>query len=65
MMTGMLIAILAYRPIYDSMFKSVNLENKTVAANGITEKRTAKFTMTLLQTALLPSIKKRFTQMEL
>ncbi|MBL3546031.1 MULTISPECIES: MFS transporter [Chryseobacterium] len=42
MMTGMLVAILAYRPIYDSMFKSVNLENKTVAANGITEKRTAK-----------------------
>ncbi len=42
MMTGMLIAILAYRPIYDSMFKSVNLENKTVAANGISEKRTAK-----------------------
>jgi hypothetical protein len=28
MMTGMLIAILAYRPIYDSMFKSVNLKTK-------------------------------------
>ncbi len=60
----MLIAILAYRPIYDSMFKSVSLENKTVAASGITEKERLRFTMTLLQTALLPSIKKRFLQME-
>ncbi|MDV7695417.1 MHS family MFS transporter [Chryseobacterium soli] len=42
MMTGMLVAILSYRPIYDSMYKSINLESKTVAANGITEKRTAK-----------------------
>lgn len=41
MMTGMLVAILSYRPIYDSMYKSINLESKTVAANGITEKRTA------------------------
>ncbi len=42
MMTGMLVAILAYRPIYHTMFKSVNLESKTVASNGITEKRSAK-----------------------
>lgn len=42
MMTGMLVAILSYRPIYDSMYKSINLESKTLAANGITEKRTAK-----------------------
>jgi MFS family permease len=42
MMTGMLVAILAYRHIYESMFKSVNLETKTLATNGITEKRTAK-----------------------
>lgn len=43
MLTGMLVAILAYRPIYDSMFKSINLENKTIAANGITEKERQKF----------------------
>ncbi|KMQ63060.1 MFS transporter [Chryseobacterium angstadtii] len=41
MMTGMLVAILAYRPIYDSMYKSVNIEAKTVADSGIKETRTA------------------------
>lgn len=41
MMAGMLVAILAYRPIYDSMYKSVNIEAKTVASNGIKETRTA------------------------
>ncbi len=42
MMTGMLIAIFAYRPIYDNMFKSVDLKSKTVAESGLVEKRTAK-----------------------
>ena len=42
MMTGMLVAILAYRPIYDKMFKSVDLNSKTVAESGLVEKRTAK-----------------------
>ncbi|UOE42359.1 MHS family MFS transporter [Chryseobacterium suipulveris] len=39
---GMLIAILAYRPIYDKMFKSVGITEKTLEKNGVTEKRTAK-----------------------
>jgi len=42
MMTGMLVAILAYRPIYDKMFNSIDLKSKTVAESGIIEKRTAK-----------------------
>lgn len=42
MMTGMLIAIFAYRPIYDAMFKSIDIAQKEVATGGITEKRTAK-----------------------
>ncbi|MGX9984807.1 MFS transporter [Soonwooa purpurea] len=42
MMVGMLVAILSYRPIYDAMYKSIDLESKTVATNGITEKRFAK-----------------------
>lgn len=42
MMTGMLIAILAYRPIYSAMFNSVDVAKKEVAAGGITEKRTVK-----------------------
>ena len=42
MMTGMLVAILAYRPIYNAMFKSVDTSNKVVAAGGITETKTAK-----------------------
>lgn len=42
MMTGMLIAILAYRPIYSAMFNSVDVAKKEVSANGITEKRTVK-----------------------
>lgn len=41
MLTGMLLAIFAYRPIYNSMYHSVNLTEKTVAANGIEIKRTA------------------------
>ncbi|WP_312422799.1 MFS transporter [Epilithonimonas sp.] len=42
MMTGMLIAILAYRPIYSAMFNSVDVAKKEVSADGITEKRTVK-----------------------
>lgn len=39
---GMLLAIFAYRPIYRAMYHSVNTEEKVLAKNGITEKRTAK-----------------------
>ena len=42
MMIGMLLAIIAYRPIYKTMYKSVNIENKVLAKDGLTEKRTAK-----------------------
>ncbi|WP_294290729.1 MFS transporter [uncultured Chryseobacterium sp.] len=42
MMTGMLVAILAYRPIYEKMFNSIDLKSKTVAESGLVEKRTAK-----------------------
>jgi MFS family permease len=65
MMTGMLIAILAYRPIYDSMFKSVSLENKTVAASGITEKRTAKIHNDIATDSLVTFHKETLLQMEL
>ena len=42
MMIGMLIAIIAYRPIYKTMYESVNIETKVLAKNGLTEKRLAK-----------------------
>ena len=42
MMIGMLIAIIAYRPIYKTMYKSVNIENKVLAEKGLVQKRTAK-----------------------
>ncbi len=42
MMLGMALAIFAYRPIYKSMFESVNIKEKTVAPKGLVEKRTAK-----------------------
>lgn len=42
MITGMLIAILAYRPIYSAMFNSVDVAKKEISADGITEKRTVK-----------------------
>ncbi len=42
MMIGMLLAIIAYRPIYKAMYNSVNIESKVVAKNGLTEKRTVK-----------------------
>ncbi|MPT32080.1 MAG: MFS transporter, partial [Chryseobacterium sp.] len=42
MMTGMLVAILAYRPIYRAMFNSIDIAKKEVAAGGITESRTVK-----------------------
>ncbi len=42
MMIGMLIAIIAYRPIYKTMYKSVDIENKVLAKDGLTEKRTVK-----------------------
>ena len=42
MMIGMLIAILAYRPIYKAMYNSVKIEDKVLAKNGLTEKRIAK-----------------------
>lgn len=40
-LAGMLIAILAYRPIYEKMYQSVSLENKTLMTNGKIDKRTA------------------------
>ena len=42
MMIGMLLAIIAYRPIYKTMYKSVDIESKVLAKDGLTEKRTAK-----------------------
>ena len=39
---GMLLAIFAYRPIYKAMYHSVNLEEKTLAKDGLVEKRTVK-----------------------
>ncbi len=36
MMTGMLIAILAYRPIYEKMYQTANIENKTEITNKAT-----------------------------
>ena len=42
MMIGMLLAIIAYRPIYKAMYNSVNIESKVIAKNGLTEKRTVK-----------------------
>ncbi len=42
MMIGMLIAIIAYRPIYKTMYTSVNIESKVLAEKGLVEKRTAK-----------------------
>lgn len=47
MMTGMLVAILAYRPIYDAMYKSVNIEAKTIASDGIKETRVAAIHKTI------------------
>jgi len=41
MMAGMLLAILAYRPIYSKMFNSVDLKDKIVATNGVENKREA------------------------
>lgn len=53
MMTGMLVAILAYRPIYDAMYKSVNIEAKTVASDGIKETRTAALHKTIASDSLI------------
>lgn len=53
MMTGMLVAILAYRPIYDAMYKSVNIEAKTVADNGIKETRVAAVHKTIASDSLV------------
>ena len=53
MMTGMLVAILAYRPIYDAMYKSVNIEAKTVAENGIKETRAATIHITIATDSII------------
>jgi len=42
MMIGMLLAIIAYRPIYKTMYHSVEIQGKEVTKDGLTEKRTAK-----------------------
>ncbi len=39
MLAGMLLAVLAYRPIYDKMFQLSNLTEKQVAANGVEDRR--------------------------
>lgn len=41
MMAGMLLAIIAYRPIYSKMFHSVNLKDKVVATDGVKDQRKA------------------------
>lgn len=41
MMVGMLLAIIAYRPIYSKMFHSVNLKDKVVATDGVKDHRKA------------------------
>lgn len=38
---GILVAIISYRPIYDKMYKLADTSQKTVLANGISDKRTA------------------------
>ncbi len=38
---GMLVAIFSYRPIYKAMYNSVNLSEKTLAKNGVVQKRTS------------------------
>ncbi len=53
MMTGMLVAILAYRPIYDAMYKSLNIEAKTVADNGIKETRVATIHKTIASDSVI------------
>jgi MFS family permease len=53
MMTGMLVAILAYRPIYDAMYKSVNIEAKTVAREDIKETRVAAIHKTIASDSLV------------
>ena len=40
-LAGMLIAIFSYRPIYKAMYESVNLSDKTLAENGLVQKRTS------------------------
>lgn len=42
MLMGMALAIIFYRPIYSKMYHSINIEAKTVAENGVEQKRTAK-----------------------
>ncbi|MBB5332488.1 MFS family permease [Chryseobacterium koreense] len=42
MMIGMLLAILAYRPIYKTMYNSANMQGKEIAKGGLIEKRTGK-----------------------
>ena len=42
MMIGMLLAIIAYRPIYKAMYNSVNIESKVIADKKKQKKRTAK-----------------------
>lgn len=44
MMSGMLIAILAYRPIYEKMYQTANIENKTELVDKATFKAELKVT---------------------
>lgn len=47
MMSGMLIAILAYRPIYEKMYQTANIENKTEFVDKATFKAELKVTETV------------------
>lgn len=42
MLLGMALAIICYRPIYTKMYNTLNIKDKTIAENGIEEKRKAK-----------------------
>lgn len=52
MMAGLLVAILSYRPIYEKMYQTVNVKNKT----ELTEKATAEVSVKQLKGAALDSI---------
>ncbi|MFT3902039.1 MAG: MFS transporter [Niabella sp.] len=41
MLAGMLLGVLFYRPIYDKMYNSINLSEKTIVANGVEMKKSS------------------------
>jgi MFS family permease len=52
MMAGLLVAILSYRPIYEKMYQTVNVKNKT----ELTEKATAEVSVKQLKGTAIDSI---------